>query len=681
MKTKKQKKNKQKLKNQTKIERIKEFFRVLWNNTKIIFLDNKIVLFYIIGAVINGIILRAFTIGKVYSIRPLLADLIISLIFVSFYFLIKKKHRFIYLIIISLVSAIVCVANVIYYFYYSSFISITFLSFALTNHDTGGSNVLGSMINPLFFIFFWLTIGLVIYQRKLKKNEKEDRTFKRIDKHLTVKSIYTWVLIILVIFLSSLRGVDYGRLYNQWNREYLVSRFGIYLYQINDMVKSVEPKMAALFGKDKAYREVNEFYEKNSTKHMENEYTNIFKDKNVIAVHAESMQRVVMNLKINGVEITPNLNKLASSGLYFNNFYSQVSFGTSSDTEFTVATSLLPVSSGTVFINYSNREYESLYKLIKKEGYYTFSMHANTGDFWNRNIMHQTLGYDDFFDKSSYEIDEEIGFGLSDESFIRQSVKKIKEINKEHKKFYGTLITLSNHTPFDYDEKYEKIPMTMTKNGKTYPYIEDTKLGNYFVSAHYADKQLGLLIKLLEKEKILDDTIILIYGDHDARIATSIWDIYYNYDYERDSVLKSTDPRYKELDYYWQEINRRVPCIIWTNDKNFQKNYSKTIDTVMGMYDVAPTLGNMLGVNNKYALGSDIINKTDNLVVFPNGNFVTNYVYYNDNKEEYKLLKDVPLSAKYINKNKKKTQEYIDVSNDIIVYNYFGNKFPIGEDK
>ena len=63
--------------------------------------------------------------------------------------------------------------------------------------------------------------------------------------------------------------------------------------------------------------------------------------------------------------VAPNLKRLSSEGLYFSNFYSQVSFGTSSDTEFTYATSLLPVSSGTVFINHSDKEYVSFYKLLK----------------------------------------------------------------------------------------------------------------------------------------------------------------------------------------------------------------------------------------------------------------------------------------------------------------------------
>lgn len=665
----------QKIKEKIDIKQIKKYTKETIKTTKNIILDNKLVFIYIFGTILNGILLRAFTIGNALSLRPVLADLVITIIFASFYFLIKKKYRFTYLIIITIISIIVCISNIVYYFYYSSFISITFFSFALANHNTGDSNVVGDLIKPQFFVFIWLLICLFIVNSKLKKKNENDLTFKRVNKKTIFKTLYTWVIVFFIIFLSTLKPVDFSRLYSQWNREYLVSRFGVYMYQVNDIVKSIEPKMATLFGKDKAYKEINEYYQENENKKQKNEYTNILKGKNVIAVHAESMQNVLLNLKINGKSITPNLNKLSKEGLYFDNFYSQVSFGTSSDTEFTMATSLLPVSSGTVFINHSDKDYVSFYQLLQKKGYYTFSMHANTGDFWNRNIMHKNLGYEKFYDKSSYKIDEEVGFGLSDESFIKQSVEYIKDINQKHKKFYGTLITLSNHTPFDYNELFGNFDVTMTKNGKQYQYMKDTKLGNYFTSAHYADKQLGLLVKELDKAGILEDTVIMIYGDHDARISTSQWNRFYNYDYTTNGILPDTDPNYKELDYYWQEENRKVPLIIWSKDETFKQEYAKTVSTTMGMYNVAPTLGNMLGVYNKYALGADIMNKKDNLVAFPNGNFVTNYVYYNDNKEEYKLLKNKPLSENYIKKNKDKTQKMIDISNDIIVYNYFGNKF------
>jgi hypothetical protein len=53
----------------------------------------------------------------------------------------------------------------------------------------------------------------------------------------------------------------------------------------------------------------------------------------------------------------------------------------------------------------------------------------------------------------------------------------------------------------------------------------------------------------------------------------------------------------------------------------------------MGMIDVAPTLGNMFNFYNKYSLGNDIFGVgKDNIVIFPYGNFITNYVYYNDSK-------------------------------------------------
>ena len=64
-----------------------------------------------------------------------------------------------------------------------------------------------------------------------------------------------------------------------------------------------------------------------------------------------------LGLSFEGKEVTPNLNKLIKESLYFNNFYAQVGVGTSSDTEFTYSTSLLPANNGTVFVNYYNNKF------------------------------------------------------------------------------------------------------------------------------------------------------------------------------------------------------------------------------------------------------------------------------------------------------------------------------------
>jgi len=643
----------------------KDMFQKLLVQTKVFLKEDKLVVFYILGNLINGYLLRLMTIKQYFSISAILADLVASLFFASFYFVIRKKYRNFYLYFMSILATLICIANAVYYFYYNSFISVTFISFVLMNHETGDAHVVSDLLRVQYFLFVWFPIFLIIYGWKKKKTQVRKHHFK---------ISLVWAGLVFIVFLFTLRPVDFSRFYTQWNREYLVGKFGVYLYQVNDLVKSIEPKMASLFGSDQAKKNIQDFYEEKEPK-KKNEYTNIFKGKNVIAIHAESMQLLAMQHKFNGKSATPNLNRMASEGLFFSNFYSQVSFGTSSDTEFTLATSLLPINNGTVFINYYDRTYPSFYKLLQNMDYYTFSMHANTGDFWNRNIMHQNLGYDSFYDKSAYDIDEVIGFGLSDHSFLLQSVDKIEQIAKEHEHFYGTLITLSNHTPFGDTDKYGEFDVTMKKDGVVYPYLEDTKIGNYYKSVHYADAQLGLFFKELDKRGLLENTIVVIYGDHDARLSKSNWDLLYNYDPNTLDILDESDPNYKEIDYYWYELNRKVPLIIWSKDSKFQEKYAKEVTDVMGMYDVAPTLGNMLGFDPKYALGHDIFTmKEDNIVLFPNGNFVTNYVYYNDSKEEYKTLSDEPISDHYIDEKKAYAEKILSVSDDIIVYDYFKEK-------
>lgn len=642
-------------------KKIVEFFK----QTKKVIKDNPLLFVFVVGTLLNDILLRAFTIGQIYKISPFVVDLFVTLIFASIYFLIKEKNRFKYLFILSIISTIVCIANSIYYSYYSSFISVTFISFAFTNTETGDANVVGNLLKLKYFIFIWLPICLYIVNKRKKVKLKE--TYGKEYYKFTLK----WILISLIICVCSLEYVAYARLISQWNREYIVNNFGVYTYQISDVLKSISPSMASMFGSDKARKEINDYYDNKKNNNYYNEYTNFFEGKNVIAVHAESMQRVNMDISFNGIDVTPNLNKLAKEGIYFSNFYSQVSFGTSSDTEFTIATGLLPSKVGTVFINYADREYVSMYNLLKEKGYTTVSMHANVGNFWNRNKMYTKLGYDYFYDKSSYEIDETIGFGLSDKSFVKQSVQKLKKLEKEKGKFYATLITLSNHTPFEDVDKYGEYDVSMSVDGVRYDYMENTKLGNYFKSSHYADAQIGLLIEELKKENMLDNTVIIIYGDHDARIEKSEWNRFYNYDYKTSSIKSSDDESYVDIDYYFYEINKKVPFIIWSNDEKFKTTLSKEIKEVGGMIDVGPTIMNLLGIHNKYFLGNDLLNKENNIVVFPNGNFVTDKVYYSELKNEYKLLKDVPIEEIYIENCKTYTEKIIDVSNDIIVYNYF----------
>ena len=641
--------------------------KLFLNEIKNYFISNILIFLFVFLSLINTTLLRMVTVGNYFEIGPVLADIFGLLLLGLSSFLIKSKHRFKYLLFWTFIIVIVSVINSIYYTNYISYASISLLKTATQVVDVGNAVVENVLESKDLFYIWQIPVFIILYKLLKKKN-----IIKFKDEKGNVKKILINELVLLILFCFTLTPTRVTRFFNKWNREYIVMHYGCVMYQFNDIIQTITSNFDELFGYDSAYKDFREYYDNKKEENKINEYTDIFKDKNVIVIHGESMQSFAMDLKFNGKEVTPTLNKLASEGMYFSNFYAVESVGTSSDTEFTFNTSLMPSSIGTVFMSYYDRNYVSIPKLLTNNGYTTFSMHANTCDFWNRDVMHKNLGYGNFYcHTKDYKIDETIGLGLSDKSFFNQSLPIIKQ--NSNNKFYSILIMLSNHTPFsdinghtDYDISY-----TYTdSNGeevKDNP-LEGTVMGNYIKSVHYADEALGEFIDNLDKEGLLENTVIIVYGDHDAKIKKTEFEKFYNY--KDGKYLTEKDEDYIEIDDYDYEINRKVPFIIWTKDKK----YNFEVDKLMSMLDVQPTLGNMLGFKNKYALGHDIFSIDDNVIVFPDGNWMTDKMYYNYQKDEGKLLNgNTEVSSKYIEYYNEYAYKLINLSDDIIVYNLLKN--------
>jgi len=642
---------------------------------------NKQFIAFVLSNLINACLLRFFTVHNYFAIKPVLADLAIILLFGSFTYLFKARKQFTYMFVVSVIFNIICIVNSLYYTYFMSFASFSLIAVSLSVIDVGDA-VVKNVLQFKDFIFLWQLIFLLIYHSHLKKIKYIEQVEPK--ENLKKRFFGTIIvgLVIYALFFMTVTSVEFSRLSKQWNREFLVTKFGVYTYQLNDLFKSLDAKFTTLFGYDNAAKDFREYYENNTITLKKNDYSGIFKDKNLIVIHAESIQDAAIVQSFNGKEVTPNLNKMRKEGIYFSNFYAQASSGTSSDTEFTFSSSLFPVTNGSVAVSYWNRDYETIQKLLRDQGYNTLSFHANTGDFWNRNNLHKSFGYNTFYSKNSFVVNDEdiIGLGLSDKSFFKQSVPILKKEYDEKGKFMATLIMLSNHTPFDDVDKYGEfavdIKETVTdETGATkevsYPYMEDTKLGNYFKSVHYADEALGELFDELDKEGLLENTVVVIYGDHDAKLPKSDYSRLYNYDKETNDLIDKEDPNFVQVDYFYYEINRKVPLIIWTKDKKFNKQ----VDTVMGMVDVMPTLSNMFGLKPKYSLGNDIMSLSSNLVSFPNGNWLTNDIYYNSQKDEYKVINpNAVIDKDTISKNNEITSKKLQISNDIIIYDLIKNE-------
>ncbi len=659
------------MKFETIIESIKKIIAFI----KQYFKTNILVMTFVISSVINASILRFFTVKNYFEIRPIIADLALVLVIAAFGYFIKPKHQFRYYITWSIILTLICLVNSIYYTNFLSFASFSLLQTSLQLVGVTDA-VVENVMELKDFCYIWQIVVMIFVHIKLKKKGYYDYVEKiEVGK---VRALNTLVasLIFFGLFISTLSSTDISRLSKQWNREYVVMCFGTYTYQANDLVATLQAKINPLFGYDEHAKMFREYYSERDNSHQQNQYTNILKGMNVIAIHAESIQNFVLDTEFNGEPVAPNLKRLASEGLYFSNFYAQESVGTSSDSEFTFNTGLMPASTGTVFVSYFDREYVTIPKLLKEQGYYTFSMHGNNGSFWNRLNAHKSLGYDKYYNyKNDFVIDETIGLGLSDKSFFRQAVPKIKTISEQNKNFYGVLIMLTNHTPFsdieghtDYEVNYKYQALneeTGEMEEKVAPYMEGTKLGNYFKSVHYADEALGQFINDMDEAGLLENTAIVIYGDHDAKLKESQYRRFYNYVPETDSILSSDDPAYIDVDYYTYELNRKVPFIIWTKDHRLQGEVTK----VTGMYNVLSTLGNMMGFSSPYAIGQDIFSIDENVVVFPDGNWLTDKMYYNQSTDDIKLLNsNETVSMEYVQKYTDFAEQALSISDSIIVY-------------
>lgn len=661
--------------NNTDIKRIYNKYKKIskqYISSHILFLS------YVVISLIISFALRLATVGLPIYLKAFLGDLMILLFIGSFAYFFKPRHRFIYLLSWLIFFSILTIGNTIYYIFYASYLSINLIQTAGMVGEV--NDAVFEKVNIFQFLYLLGDVAFILVHKKLLKTSY----YQDVEKNENHKKLFISTLIasgiLFALLAITISGADTSRLRKQWNREYIVQKYGLYMYHVNDIIQSVQPHFNTLFGYDEAALKFRNYYACRWEKTPKtNKWTNKFKGKNVLFIHAESIQGFLIDLKINGEYVTPNINKLAHEGLYFDKFYPQISIGTSSDSEFTLNTGLMPSSSGTVFVNYNNRKYYAAPEYFNNMGYYTFSAHANNADYWNRKTMHGVLGYQKFYAKDSYEVPtstsdmEWVGLGLSDKSFFRQLTPILKDIKETKSPFYGTIITLSNHSPFNDLKKYDEFNVTMDYTyidddgqevSAVAPYLDGSSMGNYLKSAHYADAALGEFIELLKENGILENTIIILYGDHEARIAKREFVKLYNYDPVTDSVKDEEDSTFISMDNYKYDLLKNTPLIIW-NDEN---KYSQKISSTMGMYDILPTIANMFGFTQKYALGNDIFSSNEKIVVFPNGNILTDKVFYSNLNDEYILLHDSPIDGEYINRIKEYANEILEVSNGIVVH-------------
>ncbi|MCX7746773.1 MAG: LTA synthase family protein [Clostridia bacterium] len=543
------------------------------------------------------------------------------------------KRRSLVLLILDIGLSVLLLADTLYYRYYYSALTIPVLyQLGLVGSVKGSILSLFKPRDLVYLIDLPILIAGFIFLVK-----------KGLSHIVFVKRaiIGAAILVLGVIcFQISYYKQDTNTIH--FDKNYAIKVLGIMYYHYYDAKNFVMDsfKSKSLTADEKS--SIESFY-KEKTKTSEN-FKGIAKGKNLIIIQVEALQQFIINSKVNGKEVTPNLNKLMKESVYFDNFYNQVLGGNTSDAEFLTNTSLYPIKSGAVYFRYPTNEYHTLPKELKKQGYNSYAFHAYTPGFWNRNTMYRSIGFDKYINFNDYTIDEYVGWGgfaLSDSSFYRQSLAKIDK----SKPFYGFFITLSSHHPYTYFE---------TKGDFDPGEYKGTLLGRYLKAAHYADSALGQFIESLKKEGLYDKSLILVYGDHTAVPKD-----------ESQDVAKLLGI---ENNAFEQERLQRVPLFVMA--PGLEKG--KVLSTAAGQIDIMPTVANLMGFEAPFALGKDLFNTSTSYAVIKQGSFTTdNYIYISNVNQAFDLKSKQPVGQEVFKKDQERIQKEIDISNMIIEKNAF----------
>lgn len=500
-----------------------------------------------------------------------------------------KKRKMAYYLAVNLLLTGIFFAAIMYYKYFG--VIVNYHALQQVNQVTAVKSSVFSLLDPYYLLIF---LDIIVIGFLLIRGRKSQRV-NNLNKWRVHTSITS------VVFLFSLALC----IFNIWpNRASMneikkAESMGILNYEAYTILSN--KKEAVVSSKEITQQKIDEL--KGITEPSSPKFAGVAKGKNLIIIQLESFQNFLIDLKIDGKEITPNMNKLAHNSLYFDHFYQMVGQGNTSDAEFVVNTSFYIPPDEAATTSYPDKELPSLPKLLQKNGYDASTFHTNTVNFWNREDLYKAVGWNKYYDQDFYGKDDMVFFGPSDEVLYKKTMPELEKRAKSGKPFYAQIISMSAHHPFTIPER--KYKMTLPDR------YEGTMVGDYIRAQNYADYCLGLFIDDLKANGLYDNSVIMLYGDHQGLTK-------YSLNRGEQALMKEIYGRpYNNVDML------NIPLIITVPGQAPAK-----FDQVGGEIDIMPTAANLLGISMKDHIhfGQDILNRTYNLLpqryYLPSGSFL-----------------------------------------------------------
>ena len=375
-----------------------------------------------------------------------------------------------------------------------------------------------------------------------------------------------------------------------------------------------------------------------------NEYTGYFEGKNVIVIMLESVNNIILNS-----EYYPNFSKILEHSWYWENNYSPRNACATGDNEFSGMTSIYALNTSCTSNVYPNNEYfTSIFNVFKNSQYTVTSYHDLDSTYYARDIFHKAMGSMAYYDGNDLGISFDSSNCLEWPSDV-EFVEKASAIFTQNTPFMAWLTTVTPHQPYDgpstYGDKYLSL-------------FEDTnysmELKRYMSKLKVTDDALGALINSLEQKGILQDTVIVLYGDH------------YPYGLVDSDVASVVD--YDIHDFY--EIER-TPFVIYNSELEPVTFSSKT-----SYINILPTLANLfnLDYDPRFYFGEDLFSPDfSNRVVFADSSWEDNIARYDARSGLVTYLTNQRYSTAEIQKINQEINQKKQMSKLAITSNYFAD--------
>lgn len=327
-------------------------------------------------------------------------------------------------------------------------------------------------------------------------------------------------------------------------------------------------------------------YFSSKTASQQNEYTGMFKGKNLIQITAEAFSPYVISK-----ELTPTLYKLTHEGFVFTNYY-QPGWGQSTTGgEFAHMTGIIPTwVNGNLSFYASHQDYMpfALGNQFRALGYTTVAYHNNSYTYYNRHLTHPNLGYDYYGQGNGLTLTVP-GWPYSDLEMMELTAPAyIEDYVNTGKPFHAYYMSVSGHANWGWGNAMS------AKNREAavaaYPNASQPVQG-YIAANLELEYALTYLLEQLEAAGIADDTVICMTADHyPYALVTDEVDYYQELSGKQDSELDIS--RYKNT---W---------LLWSGSMES----SVTVNTPCSAIDILPTVSNLFGLefDSRLMSGHDV---------------------------------------------------------------------------